>query len=103
MRRRVALAHSVNKETVSATDEVFAALDGQTLEDGGESWRVRVLGVHAADSAFWVQAALDGPRATNVTVRIRRGRPASMLRELGASVHVDAVSPHDQPPSPRVN
>ena len=58
-------AHRV-QTTATATDPLFADLDGRMVATGSEPWSVRVLGIHARGGEFWVQCsppqgALSGP------------------------------------------
>jgi hypothetical protein len=56
-----------------SSDELFAALDGQVLRQGGREWRVEIYGVFQHEGSRWLQLLLrsEGEDCT-VTVAIDR-------------------------------
>ena len=51
-------------------EEVFRALDGQSLSVESGKWSVCVFSVTAADENRWVQLALEGRGRTILTLRL---------------------------------
>ena len=69
--RRVQTASVTNPNAVTASDELFFLLEGQTVESRGHSWRVEVCGVYCRDTERWIQLTLSGPMTCGVTLRTR--------------------------------
>ena len=77
MRRQAANRGGVGLETphrhvVTASDELFFALEGQTVEARGDRWLIEVCGIHSAGSRHWVQVQLQGPMVPGMTIRVPR-------------------------------
>jgi hypothetical protein len=77
VRRHVANRTGVGLKTpsrhvVSASDELFFALEGQAVNAGGDCWLIEVCGIHSADSRHWVQVQLRGPIVQGMTIRVPR-------------------------------
>ena len=51
-------------------DEIFAALDGQSLSSNSGDWNVYVFSVTDQDDLRWVQLALDGCSRQILTLRL---------------------------------
>jgi hypothetical protein len=63
---------TADRNTLTACDEFFFALDGQSFEANGETWTLDVCGVHAASRQQWVQLHLRGRVSQGLTVRVAR-------------------------------
>jgi hypothetical protein len=63
------------RNVVNPSDELFFALEGRTVESGGDTWRIEVCGVHSVVSAdagnhdHWIQLNLCGPVECELTLR----------------------------------
>ena len=54
----------------SASDRVFAALDGRDLMVSGARWHVEVYGICEQAGRQWIQLAVDGPRHHMLTLAL---------------------------------
>ncbi len=54
----------------TATDRVFAALDGRDLVVAGLRWHVEVYGICEQAGRRWIQLAVDGPAHHMLTVAL---------------------------------
>ena len=68
---------------VTVADELFAALDGQTVASDGEAWEVQVRGIHGDGRGCWLQVHLLGAQELDATLLVDPGQPAAILREFG--------------------
>jgi hypothetical protein len=59
-----------HRHIVSASDELFFALEGETVEAQGDYWSIEVCGIHSAGSRHWVQLQLRGPSVQGITIRV---------------------------------
>ena len=57
------------RNLVNPSDELFFALEGRTVDGGGDTWRIEVCGVHTVDAEHWIQLNLCGPVECELTLR----------------------------------
>jgi len=68
---------------VTASDELFAAIDGQTLASGSGDWHLQVCGIHPDAHGCWLQVHLHGREELDATLLVDPREPAAILREFG--------------------
>jgi hypothetical protein len=79
---------------ITPADELFAALDGQTVRAGQQAWQLEVWGIHNEGGRFWMQCHLLGANELVGTFPVDPERPADALVSVGgwaAERHADDV------------
>lgn len=69
---------------VTASDELFFALDKTTLDIEGETWNVEVCGIFSEGAEHWIQANLHGFVTYSVTLRASALDAAEIRKTLSA-------------------
>jgi hypothetical protein len=64
---------------ISRADELFVALDGQSLEVCDGFWELRVMGIHEDRNRYWAQLNIEGPRSYDATFCIDGSSPEPLL------------------------
>jgi hypothetical protein len=86
-------APSADASALSEIDQLFAALDGVSVSNGGGEWSSRIQGIYADGPYVWVQLSLAGHVAQSVIMRLSPPTTiADIIRALEA-VPVDEESP----------
>ncbi len=68
---------------ITTSDELFAAIDGQTLASGTGDWQLQVCGIHHDARGCWLQVHLQGREELDATLLVDPREPAAILREFG--------------------
>jgi hypothetical protein len=84
-RRQVSLTEYAELPSldINASDELFAAIDGQTLASGSGDWHLQVCGIHPDARGCWLQVHLQGREELDATLLVDPREPAAILREFG--------------------
>jgi len=84
MNRSGVALETPHRHVITASDELFFALEGQTVEARGDCWLIEVCGIHSAGSRHWVQVQLRGPLVQGMTIcvpRLDAHQVATVIRE----------------------
>jgi len=68
-----------NETALTRADQLFAALDGQVIARGGDTWVLRILGVHPTSGGSWLQFRLYGSRLIDAFLAIESDSPRAAL------------------------
>jgi hypothetical protein len=52
------------------TNDIFQALDGQSVSVRSGSWRIEITGIFAQDGSSWIQLTLNGAPSYQVAIKI---------------------------------
>jgi hypothetical protein len=56
--------------TSCSTNEIFQALDGQSVSVRSGSWRIEITGIFSQDGSSWIQLTLNGAPSYHVAIKI---------------------------------
>jgi len=79
----------------SAADRLFAELDDRRIETGSTGWVARVLGIHMAQRAAWVQIAPAGGEPWSVVLHL--SPQATADHAIAALTAWSRVPSHERP------
>src|SRR5216684_2573267 len=94
-RLRVAAPRAQRPPRHSAADRLFAELDDRRIETGSTAWVARVLGIHIAPRAAWVQIAPAGGEPWSVVLHL--SPQATADHALGALTAWSQAPSHERP------
>jgi len=82
---------------LTAADEWFAAIDGQTVRCRNLDWRVQVFGIHRVEHRSWFQVGFEGPQQVNGTFEATHEHPKAFLEALTAWLETTEETPSTVP------
>src|SRR5262249_40689079 len=66
-------AHTLVSDTrmnSCSANDLFQALDGQSVSVGSRSWRIEITGIFDQDGSSWIQMTLNGAPSYHVAIKI---------------------------------
>ena len=70
---------TADEAALTKADQLFAALDGQVIARGSDTWVLRILGVHPTSSVSWLQFRLYGSRLIDAFLLVETDSPRAVL------------------------
>jgi hypothetical protein len=68
-----------DETALTRADQLFAALDGQVIARGSDTWVLRILGVHPTTAGSWLQFRLYGSRLIDAFLAVESDSPRAAL------------------------
>lgn len=68
-----------DESALTRADQLFAALDGQVIARGSDTWVLRILGVHPTNCGSWLQFRLYGSRLIDAFLAVESDSPRAAL------------------------
>ena len=69
---------------VTPADELFAGLDGTSLDVGDRSWHIEVCGVHAYGPRNWIQLNVSSDDCYSVVLKVDHLDPTEVSSTLAS-------------------